>query len=256
MSCHTKPTQRKYRGHQGSGPRRREGTQDTKRSNNILRPARNLRVGHHQAPHRRSSQIKLSASPERGRGVRVLALVMCASVVRRSGRRLGGRSTASSSMCSNRAATRVNLLKHQEKQYTRNTLVCSYFAIAGKAQQTIAPPLHGGGQGFESLRLHSWNMPFCRQNSENREDLEFAFGPLYTIGAHPIKKARAAESRACPRGSVTRGRRGGDGCIELEAARGGTRNGPDVHPPSPAWQGGRRYRPGSYRVRPLRRLLD
>src|SRR4028119_105879 len=127
MSCHTKPTPRKYRGHQGSGPRRREGTQDTKRSNNILRPARNLRVGHHQAPRRRFSQIKLSASPERGRGVRVLALVVCAIVVRRSGRRLGGRSTASSSMCSNRAATRVNLLKAWEKRKYRNTVVCRNF---------------------------------------------------------------------------------------------------------------------------------
>jgi hypothetical protein len=175
MSCHTKPTQRKYRGLQGSGPRRREGTQDTKRSNNILRPARDLRVGHHQAPHRRSSQIKLSASPERGRGVRVLALVMCASVVRRSGRRLGGRSTASSSMCSNRVATRVNDLKAWEKRHRGNTRFCSDFANSGKAQQSVAPPLHGGGQGFESPRLHLQKCRFAGQTSQaNRNS-----------GAHP-----------------------------------------------------------------------
>ena len=93
----------------------------------------------------------------------MLALV-CASVVRGSGRRLGGRSTAGSSMCSNRAATRVNDLKAREKRHAGNTRFCSGFAISRKFQQRILPPLHGGAQGFESSRLHSEKALFCRLN--------------------------------------------------------------------------------------------
>jgi hypothetical protein len=58
-------------------------------------------------------------------------------------------------MCSNRAATWVTLLKAREKQSRKNHRFCSYFANSGKVQQGLAPPLHGGGQGFESPRLHS-----------------------------------------------------------------------------------------------------
>src|SRR4028119_1666223 len=56
-------------------------------------------------------------------------------------------------LCSSRSATRANLLKRREKRNRPNTSICGYFAVAGKAQQTIAPPLHGGGRGFESPRL-------------------------------------------------------------------------------------------------------
>jgi hypothetical protein len=58
-------------------------------------------------------------------------------------------------LCSNRAATRVNLLKAQEKHYTDNPLICRHFVSHRNPQQTIEPPLHGGGRGFESHRLHS-----------------------------------------------------------------------------------------------------
>ena len=57
-------------------------------------------------------------------------------------------------LCSNRGATRVNLLKYQEQRFSRNTCFCSDFASSGKVQQSVAPPLHGGGQGFDSPRLH------------------------------------------------------------------------------------------------------
>jgi hypothetical protein len=53
------------------------------------------------------------------------------------------------------AAIRVNLLKRWEKRNRPNTSICSYFASIRKLQQSVAPPLHGGGQGFESPRLHS-----------------------------------------------------------------------------------------------------
>jgi hypothetical protein len=57
-------------------------------------------------------------------------------------------------LCLSCAATRVNDLKAQEKRNLENTGVCSYFASSGKLWETIVPPLHGGGQGFESPRLH------------------------------------------------------------------------------------------------------
>jgi hypothetical protein len=42
-------------------------------------------------------------------------------------------------LCSNRAATRVNLLKRWEKRNKPNTSICGYFASLGKAQQSIVP---------------------------------------------------------------------------------------------------------------------
>jgi hypothetical protein len=65
-------------------------------------------------------------------------------------------------MCSNRAATRVNLLKARERHYTENVRVCRYFASIRNLQQSIVPPLHGGGQGFDSPRLHFENVVICR----------------------------------------------------------------------------------------------
>src|SRR5215208_449789 len=64
--------------------------------------------------------------------------------------------------CSNRAATRVNDLKAREKRHEGNARVCSASASFRKLQQSIVPPLYGGGQGFESPRLHSENVLFCR----------------------------------------------------------------------------------------------
>src|ERR671910_479119 len=44
-------------------------------------------------------------------------------------------------------------------------------------------PLHGGGQGFESPRLHSCNVPICRQNIEDKTD------PLSTHGGTVVQLA-------------------------------------------------------------------
>jgi hypothetical protein len=60
------------------------------------------------------------------------------------------------------AATRVNLPKCQEKRQRRNAAMCRHFASSRTLRQTIRPPLHGGGQGFESPRLHSENQMICR----------------------------------------------------------------------------------------------
>ena len=37
-------------------------------------------------------------------------------------------------------------------------LICRYFAISRNLWKAIMPPLHGGGQGFESPRLHFQNL--------------------------------------------------------------------------------------------------
>jgi hypothetical protein len=66
-------------------------------------------------------------------------------------------------VCSNRAATRVNDLKARERRREVNTGFCSGFANSRKLQQSVAPPLHGGGQGFESPRLHLWYVLICRK---------------------------------------------------------------------------------------------
>jgi hypothetical protein len=64
-------------------------------------------------------------------------------------------------LCSNRAATWVTPLKAREKRLRKNHRFCSYFANSRKVQHSVAPPLHGGGQGFESPRLHFKNTVFC-----------------------------------------------------------------------------------------------
>ena len=43
------------------------------------------------------------------------------------------------------------------KASRKNMRVCSDFASTRKLQKSIVPPLHGGGQGFESPRLHFRN---------------------------------------------------------------------------------------------------
>ena len=42
----------------------------------------------------------------------------------------------------------------------------------------MSPPLHGGGQGFESPRLHSKNTLFCRKNIRNENRPKTYFVPL------------------------------------------------------------------------------
>ena len=81
----------------------------------------------------------------------MLAVAVCAIVVGGSSRRLDSHPTVGRCMCSNRAATRVNDLKAQKRCNTRNMHLCRYFASFGKPQQSMAPLLHGGGRGFESL---------------------------------------------------------------------------------------------------------
>jgi hypothetical protein len=67
------------------------------------------------------------------------------------------------------AATRVNLLKCREIHQTQNPSICSYFASSRNVWQTIAPPLHGGAQGFVSPRLHSQRLEFCRLDNGEGE---------------------------------------------------------------------------------------
>ena len=60
-------------------------------------------------------------------------------------------------LCSNRAATQANDHKRLRKAFRENGLVCRYFRTTANNHEIMNPPLHGGGQGFESPQLHSKN---------------------------------------------------------------------------------------------------
>jgi hypothetical protein len=66
------------------------------------------------------------------------------------------------SLCSNRAATRVNLLKVWEKRQRKNTAVCGSFAGSRNLWQTIALNSHGRDRWFEPSIAHSGKAPLCR----------------------------------------------------------------------------------------------
>ena len=95
-------------------------------------------------------------------------------------------SKASALRCSNRAATRVNILKVRAKCSWKKIAICRYFAIPRNVQQPIKPPLHGGGQGFESPRLHSENVVICRINEAETGRSVFTRSLYYTS---PIRKS-------------------------------------------------------------------
>ena len=57
--------------------------------------------------------------------------------------------------CSNRAATRVNLLKGQEMRNRSNAAICGDLARSRKLQQTIRLLSHGRGRWFEPSIAHS-----------------------------------------------------------------------------------------------------
>jgi hypothetical protein len=65
-------------------------------------------------------------------------------------------------MYSNRAATRVEPLKTRATYSPNKIAICRYFASSRNLWQASLPPLHDGGQGFESPRLHFENVAICR----------------------------------------------------------------------------------------------
>jgi hypothetical protein len=95
-------------------------------------------------------------------------------------------------MCSNRAATRVNLLNTREKQYTRNTCVCSYFANSGKAQQSVTPPSLPATPEAKKLAWLTMVLSFALMHPSawNRGFAEIGPGPVahgvlvYRQGSH------------------------------------------------------------------------
>ena len=58
-------------------------------------------------------------------------------------------------VCSNRAATRVNILNTQEKCHTDNMLICRYFESSRNVQQTLVLTSHGRGRWFNPSIAHS-----------------------------------------------------------------------------------------------------
>jgi hypothetical protein len=57
-------------------------------------------------------------------------------------------------LCSNRAATRVNVLKGREERQFKNMAICRNSASSRNLQQTIALPSHGRGRWFEPSIAH------------------------------------------------------------------------------------------------------
>jgi hypothetical protein len=102
-------------------------------------------------------------------------------------------------VCSNRAATRVNIVKAREKLPRPNASICSNFASYRNLQKTIAPPSHGGGHEFESRRVHSFFF-----------DLQVKRGFATILFSSPI----VIDSLCTANGVVMAGRRGkGEGSI-------------------------------------------
>jgi hypothetical protein len=64
-------------------------------------------------------------------------------------------------VCSNHAATRVNLLKCWEMRRRRNAAICRNSASSGNVQQTIALPSHGRGRWFDPSIAHSQKALFA-----------------------------------------------------------------------------------------------
>ena len=53
-----------------------------------------------------------------------------------------------------------------------------YHRCSRNLQQTISPPLHGGGQGFESPRLHFQKMLLFRRNANQESAHQLSAKPL------------------------------------------------------------------------------
>ena len=83
-------------------------------------------------------------------------------------------------LCSNRAATRIILLKTRAKHFQKKSVICRHFASSSNPQQTISPPSHGGGQGFESPRVHSSSPLRQAHNPVHRQGPEWSPSPYYT----------------------------------------------------------------------------
>ena len=78
----------------------------------------------------------------------------------------GFKSCRARSVCSNRAATRVNLLKTREKCVRRKTVFCRDFEISRNLQQTIALLSHGRGRWFDPSIAHSGKYRFAGKTQD------------------------------------------------------------------------------------------
>jgi hypothetical protein len=111
-------------------------------------------------------------------------------------------------LCSNRATTRVNLLKAREKIQHRKSSICGSFASSRKLQQTIVLPSHGRGRCFETSIAHSGKVLFCRTIWEAIHRQIFRIGRLYTSSTptcsivHLLHHVRWLFGEACRRSAA------------------------------------------------------
>src|SRR5215210_4862323 len=69
----------------------------------------------------------------------------------------------------------------------------------------MVPPLHGGGQGFESSIAHLVRIAFCRINVRRRERDERCCGPQYTTTRRLVPLGSKARCSAHTRQSMETG---------------------------------------------------
>jgi hypothetical protein len=93
------------------------------------------------------------------------------------------RDVESTPLCSNRAAAHTNNDERTRWVIRRNYPISGDSRTPANNDESLKPPLHGGGQGFESPRLHSRNIgaSSCGVSEESSLDLFRGIGPLITI---------------------------------------------------------------------------
>jgi hypothetical protein len=118
------------------------------------------------------------------------------------------------------AATRLNLLKTRAKCPRKKIAICSYFANPGKAQQSIMPPLHGGGRGFEYPQLHyrnvvvviiakrnfliGWDRGLVHDSSHSSHSANSSTGSTSSVRSpRPATSPRGAPGPVAPDGAAT-----------------------------------------------------
>ena len=113
-------------------------------------PATTTRAAHTSSP---------SWSPSRGTG-----RCSAATLARTSPRRR--------SSCCKRPHTQERVAQPRRGAYTQSP-------TRGRSSVGRAPPLHGGGRGFESPRLHSKKCPFCGQSTDQTKSLRVCSERIY-----------------------------------------------------------------------------
>ncbi len=92
------------------------------------------------------------------------------------------------SVCSNRAATRANIVKPQEKYYAKNMYICRIFANSRNPQKPIVLTSHGRGRWFETSIAH------FGVSGLYARIVGLYFGPVAQLGERCLRMAEVTSS--------------------------------------------------------------